>query len=86
MSSSFLRLSPLALVLVIAACAPPVSEENPDFSQEVVDSLRAIAAPGQNLSTVRLQEDGCYWVQHRNPVETTMLPLMTVDDRPICTG
>jgi hypothetical protein len=84
MPSLPVKLSPLVAVFLVAACAPPPSTENPDFSVEVMENLRSIAAPGQNLATVQLQADGCYWVEHRNPVETTMLPLMTRDARPVC--
>lgn len=50
------------------------------------ESVIAMAAPNQDLSTVRvLETDGCYWYSHRGPVETTLLPLRNVEGRPICT-
>ena len=56
------------------------------FLAEVPEGVLAIAAPWQNLDAVVLRpEDGCYWYQHRGPVETTLLPLRTRDGRPICT-
>ena len=74
-------------LLVLAGCTPAGSPEPSDErpATEVSDSLRAIAAPHQDLSTVRvLEEDGCYWYRHVGPVETTLLPLRTVEGRPIC--
>ncbi len=77
-------LSVLAALLALAACAAPiepVAVEPPDLTER----LAAIAAPHQDLQAVRLRpEDGCYWYAHVGPVETTMLPLRTVDGRPIC--
>jgi len=52
---------------------------------EVPEGVLAIAAPYQDLSAVRIMpEDGCYWYRHVGPVETTYLPLRTVDGNPIC--
>ncbi len=51
------------------------------------DQLVALAAPGQDLRSVKLMpEDGCYWYRHVGPVETTMLPLLSVNKRHICTA
>jgi hypothetical protein len=51
----------------------------------VPDSVLAVAAPHQDLETARLREaDGCYWYRHVGPVETTPLPLRTIEGRPIC--
>ena len=81
-------LPPLAL-LVLGACTPTVSATNggdPQFLTEVPESVRAAAAPFQDLSSVQLRsDDGCYWYRHVGPVETTFLPLRTVEGRPICT-
>lgn len=53
---------------------------------DLPESVIAMAAPNQDLSSVRiLEEDGCYWYSHRGPVETTLLPLRNVEGRPICT-
>ena len=53
---------------------------------EVPDQVVQMAAPGQDLSALRvLPEDGCYWYRYVGPVETTYLPLRTIDGRPICT-
>ncbi len=76
-------------LLALGACAVPVAETaDPDtnLTAEVMTQLSAMAAPYQDLQSVRLRpEDGCYWYRHVGPVETTMLPLRTVDGRPICT-
>lgn len=74
----------LLLFGTITACAPTpgtvVSEEG-----DLPENVAALAAPNQNLSTARLrEEDGCYWYSHSGPVETTELPLRTIEGRPIC--
>jgi prolipoprotein diacylglyceryltransferase len=79
----------LALLAAIAACTPVASQNNRNgnFINKLPESVVTIAAPHQDLqSVVILPEDGCYWYQHVGPVETTMLPLRTVEGRPICTG
>jgi hypothetical protein len=48
------------------------------------EQVRALAAPGQDLTQVRIESDGCYWYRYEGPVETTFLPLLTQDDRMIC--
>lgn len=79
----------LPIMLALGACAVPVADtadSEPAISAEVMTQLRTMAAPYQDLQSVRLRpEDGCYWYRHVGPVETTMLPLQTVDGRPICT-
>ena len=51
----------------------------------VPEAVIAMAAPDQDVATARLvPEDGCYWYRHVGPVETTMLPLRTVDGGTIC--
>ena len=75
-------------LLALGACAGPLSEitdPEPAISEDVRTQLSAMAAPYQDLQPVRLRpEDGCYWYRHVGPVETTMLPLRTVEGRPIC--
>lgn len=75
-------------LLVLGACSAPLSrspEAQPYFLEEVPEQVVAQAAPYQNLQAVRLNpEDGCYWYSHAGPVETTLLPLRTVDGRMIC--
>ena len=73
----------IAAMLALAACgAPPTPEgQTVELSPEVM----ALIAPGQNLSTARIESDGCYWVLHSGPVETTYIPLLTTEGRMICT-
>ena len=72
-----------AEMLVMAGCTAPSAGPIGNVSEAVV----ALAAPGQDLATARLlPEDGCYWYEHRGPVETTLLPLRTVNGNPICTA
>lgn len=76
-------------LLVLSACTVPgggISDERSGFLQELPEGVLAIAAPYQNLGAVVLRpEDGCYWYEHAGPVETTMLPLRSLQGRPICT-
>jgi hypothetical protein len=75
------RLVGLFALLGLSACVAATPEgERETLSEEV----RALAAPGQNLSEVRLESDGCYWYRYEGPVETTFLPLLTREDRMIC--
>ena len=70
-------------IFALSACsmAPPPVDGTPPIPPEVA----AIAAPGQDLATARLRaDDNCYWYSYAGPVETTLLPLKTVDGRPIC--
>lgn len=80
-------LSAAALLLLLSACAAP-SEPGPggpNFLEELPEGLAEVAAPDQNLRAVIIApEDGCYWYQHVGPIETTFLPLLTRDGRPIC--
>jgi hypothetical protein len=79
----------LATLLALGACSAPSglsSDLAPEFITDLPDQVVALAAPYQDLQAVRLMPgDGCYWYRHIGPVETTMLPLRTVDGRPICT-
>ena len=76
-------------LLALGACTIPLSQEtdrSTGFIEELPEGVAMIAAPYQNLQEVMLQpEDGCYWYRRAGPVETTMLPLRTVEGRPICT-
>ncbi len=77
-------------MLVLSACATvpdaEISGGAPDDVEELPEEVLAIAAPHQDLTSVRVQpEDGCYWYQWIGPVETTYLPVRTADGRPICT-
>ena len=55
------------------------------FIQTLPEGVLAIAAPNQDLSAVKVDPvDGCYVYRYVGPVETTYLPLRTVEGRPIC--
>jgi len=78
---------PVIALAVLAACAAPSDAVDPQtgFLRDLPEAVAAIAAPNQDMSAVRLRpEDGCYWYRHVGPVETTMLPLRTVNGNPIC--
>jgi len=76
-------------LLALGACTVPISQatdKSTGFIKELPEGVALLAAPFQNLQEVTLRpEDGCYWYRHIGPVETTMLPLLTVEGRPICT-
>jgi len=78
----------VASLLLLGACVSTAHDNRDEngFILELPEDVVAIAAPGQNLRAVRIMpEDGCYWYQHVNVVEATMLPLLTADGRRICT-
>lgn len=78
---------PFAL-LMLGACdveSVGTSGTDPRFIKELPEAVTAIAAPFQNLeAVVLLPDDNCYWYNHTGPVETTLLPLRTIQGRPIC--
>lgn len=68
----------------LAACDTTGSTGS-SIVRDVPEEVAALAAPNQNLQSVKLlEEDGCYWYQHNGPVETTLLPLMSKRGRHIC--
>lgn len=71
----------LGTVLALAGCAQTVATGE---VEELPEEVLALVAPGQDTSTVRLQEDGCYWYLHTNAVESVFIPLVTRDQRMIC--
>ena len=79
----------LCVLLFVGACTETTSisaDSEPGTLSRVPDAVAQIAAPGQNLNGVKIMpEDGCYWYRYVGPVETTYLPLRTVEGRPICT-
>ena len=77
---NMLRYAGLAAVFLLSACVATPEGETEEISPEV----RALAAPGQDLTQVRIESDGCYGYRYEGPVETTFLPLLTRDDRMIC--
>ena len=78
------------VVLFLGACTASIDgtgDRVAQFAGDVPDAVASIAAPYQDLQSARLlPDDGCYWYRHVGPVETTLLPLRTVDGRPICTA
>ena len=77
-------------LLLLGACATAVPDDSaPGDSgilDEVPESVRMLAAPSQDLTTVKLSpEDGCYYYLWNGPVETTFLPIRTPQGNPICT-
>lgn len=76
----------LVSALALGACAQTGTGANTSVIRNLPEGVVAIAAPNQDLTSVRiLPDDGCYWYQHAGPVETTLLPLRNVEGRPICT-
>jgi hypothetical protein len=71
----------LAAILGLSACVTTTPEGQ---TEELSEDVRALAAPGQDLTQVRIESDGCYWYRYEGPVEVTFLPLMTRDNRMIC--
>lgn len=75
-------------LLVVAGCADTATlsgGKEPGDLTRVPEGVVELAAPGQDLTAVRIMpEDGCYWYRYVGPVETTYLPLRTADGRPIC--
>ena len=76
-------------MIVLAAACTEMTDGNGAVSQGHIDTLPegvvTIAAPYQDLTAVRIDpEDGCYVYRHAGPVETTYLPLVTSEGRPIC--
>ena len=56
------------------------------FIMALPQGVLAVAAPYQDLKAVQIdQSNGCYVYRHVGPVESTYLPLRTVEGRPICT-
>lgn len=74
--------------LLVAACDEfPIATGGSEtgYVRELPEGVLAIAAPNQDLTAVRVDPtDGCYVYRYKGPVETTFLPLRTVDGRPIC--
>lgn len=76
-----------SLLTLTAGCAIPPSIGGNARGKEgsIPESVKAIAAPNQDINTAHLRpEDRCYWYKHSGPVETTLLPLRTVNGNPIC--
>ena len=79
----------LAALMLVGACTETTaisSDSKAGTLSRVPEAVAQIAAPGQDLNAVKIMpEDGCYWYRYVGPVETTYLPLRTIEGRPICT-
>lgn len=72
----------VSTILVLGACSTGISGSH---AGSVPKGVVEIADPSQDLTTARLRsEDNCYWYMHSGPVETTLLPLRTINGNPIC--
>ena len=85
-----MRLPLLPLVpLFLAACAETGGDAaTANGGRDVTnlpEGVLAIVAPGQDLTSVQIDETGCYVYRYSGPVETTFLPLRSTSGRPICT-
>lgn len=84
-AASMARLGLLAL-FGLSACTTTGADPETGFMKELPEPLVELAAPGQDLSAVRLDPaDGCFWYRYDGYVEVTMLPVLTREGRPICT-
>ncbi|WP_298498261.1 hypothetical protein [uncultured Maritimibacter sp.] len=81
-----LTLALAALPLFLAACETGTMTSPPAaLPGALPENVLALAAPYQDVNSAVLDEvSGCYNYLHRGPVESTYLPLRTVDGRPIC--
>ncbi len=71
-------------LLTLAGCTVPAPDTGiPGVT--VPEAVVNLAAPGQDLTTARLEADGCYWYEHSGQVETTLVPLRSAGGNPICT-
>ncbi|CUH60791.1 hypothetical protein DU478_20345 [Thalassococcus profundi] len=76
----------LTTVLALGACSESFSNsQNASSRPPLPENILELAAPNQDLATAYLRpEDNCYWYMHASPVETTRLPLRTIEGNPIC--
>jgi hypothetical protein len=72
------------LLLALAGCGAPATPPG-ETEEGLSEELMSLVAPGQDISAVRVESDGCYWYRYVGPVEVTYLPLLTRDGRMICT-
>lgn len=76
----------LCALVGLSACTTTGADPDTGFLRELPEPLVELAAPGQDLSAVRLDPaDGCFLYRYDGYVEVTMLPVLTRDGRPICT-
>lgn len=70
---------------LLASC-DSINDRSNYFITDLPAEVLAIAAPHQDLTSVRIEPlDGCYVYLHVGPVETTLLPLTTMAGGRICT-
>ena len=74
----------ICCTVLLTACAKEAPEQGA-FLKKLPEGMATMAAPNQDLATVTLLDDGCYWYQHKGPVETTLLPLVARNGGHICT-
>ncbi|MCB1368903.1 MAG: hypothetical protein KDK00_14145 [Rhodobacteraceae bacterium] len=76
------------IAVSLAACEPyetTGTDPSDQFIKALPEGVLAIAAPKQDLTAVRIDpSDGCYVYRYVGPVETTFLPLRTLNGSPIC--
>ncbi|MCQ0092663.1 hypothetical protein [Roseovarius sp. M141] len=74
--------------LLLAACEDFEGGSNApsgQFIKDLPEGVLALAAPYQDLTAVRIDPTTkCYIYRYAGPVETTFLPLRSVEGRPIC--
>lgn len=74
--------------LLVAACDDFQgigSSPDDGFIKELPEGVLAIVAKNQDLTAVRIDPaDGCYVYRYAGPVETTFLPLRSVNGNLIC--
>ncbi len=87
-----MRLPALAAItlglMTLGACSTtgPTDDGEPQQIVELPEGVLEIVDPSLDITDVRVMpEDGCYWYRHVGPVETTYLPLLTRQNRRICT-
>ncbi|RJE82104.1 hypothetical protein [Paracoccus onubensis] len=78
----------IVMLQLLGACAAPLGvtgkAKGPSDDEGLPQTVIQLAAPNQNVYSARLQPDGRYWYEYHGPVETTLLPLLTVDGKRIC--
>lgn len=70
----------------LAACTDGEDYASSNGSaRQASPQLAELAAPGQDLSRVKLDpSNGCFLYRYRGPIETTYLPVRTRQGNPIC--
>jgi hypothetical protein len=82
----FLCAGALSLLTACGSLQNTSSTPSNGFIKELPEGVLAIVAPYQDLRAVQIDPtDGCFVYRHIGPVETTLLPLRSVNGRPICT-